>query len=259
MDLLNKNNSKEDQNNFPRKLNDIEKKLLQSVLPENKPGYKKYREKIKDLNVIGCGNFGTGNLILGNNEEVPDRFGPSSPVFAAGTLKYEDLEIDVIIHEEFENQIEAEIYYTNSERDVRNLTFTNKWNYSEWIPGEKAPGDNSLVREQVLVPGKYVIAIAPKHKRIWVYDYESGINYLIPVSNFYNHLMIVKGIKKSDAVLKPALLFEELDTFSSGEIISAFLLYNKYMKHIDLDYSLFNNDEKNKNTKKKKLKLFKKG
>lgn len=259
MNQLNENSSGNVEKDFPRKLNDNEKRFILSVLPENKPGYKAVWENIKDLYVIGFGNFGSGDLILGNKEDKPDRSGPSSPVFAVGTIKYSELEIDIIIHEQVENNIEVEISYSNNEQNLNKLSLINQWSYSDWSPGKNAPGDNSIVREVVLVSDMYIIAIAPKHKRLWVHDYNTGVNHLIPVSNFYNHLMIVKGIKKSDAVFKPALLFQELDTFTSNEIISAFLLYNKYLKHIDLDYSLFNNDQKNKIEKKKIFKLFKRG
>ncbi len=252
------NNLNDDQNNFPRKLSDLENKYILSVLPANKPGYNVYREKISELDVIGLGRFGKGDLILGERGTVPDSIGPPSSVFAAGIIKYDNFEIDIIVHEEFENQIEAEIYSSDSEQDVNNAKFVSQWNYSDWVPGQKAPGDNSFVREEILVPDKYIIAVAPVRKRIWIHDFDSGINHLIPVSNFYNHLMMVKGIKNSEAVLKPSLLFEKLDTYTANEIVSAFLLYNKYLKHIDIDYSFFYGNQKN-NEKKKKLKLFKKG
>ena len=52
-------------NDFPRKLTERERDFLFSILPENKKGYKLYRDKIDSLFVIGFGRFGDTNLVLG--------------------------------------------------------------------------------------------------------------------------------------------------------------------------------------------------
>jgi hypothetical protein len=45
--------------------------------------------------------------------------------------------------------------------------------YPEWVPGMKAPGDGSDVRE-VVVDEKHVLVLAVVHKRLWLYDNETG-------------------------------------------------------------------------------------
>src|SRR5512135_3741418 len=90
---------------FPRELTRQEKYLLFSVLPEAKPGYKQYREKINALFVTGFGRFRNSNLILGKQNTIPDLSLSSAPVFAAGTIKIPNDEIDILINEEVDDEI----------------------------------------------------------------------------------------------------------------------------------------------------------
>lgn len=241
---------------FPRELTAQEKDYLFSVLPVNKPGYKIYRDKIKGLSVARYGNSGESSLILAQKDSGGNSFNSVSPVLAVGTIEFSDFEIDIIVHEEIDDEIEVEISKFNLLANSENSKELKRWSYSDWIPGGKAPGDNSEVREEILSPEEFILAIAPSHKKMWVYEFETGINHLIPISNYYNHLMLVKGIRNSSEVLRPALLFKNLSKFNSKEIVSAFFLYNKYMKHINLKYR----EQRIKPEKKKRtLKIFKRG
>lgn len=231
------NDSSEKIERFPRELTKVEKDLLFTILPETKPGYKNYRRKINELFVIGTGRFGDNNLILGEKSLIPDTDSPSTPVFASGTISTTEDEIDVLIHEETEDQIEIDISPKNHNKIPPEINIINSWNYSEWMPGNRAPKDNSDVRE-IKIDEKYILAIAQLHKKIWLYEYDSGINYLIPVTNFYNYLMIVKKIRDEKIVLNYSLLFKNPETNSDEEIISAFILYNKYFRRIKNDFSL---------------------
>jgi hypothetical protein len=208
---------------FPRELTKIENKLLFSVLPENKPGYNAYRKKISQLLVIGSGRFGGGNFILGSSNNKPDLSLPSSSVLAIGTNIYEEGTIDITIHEEIDDEIEYDIAVRNSDSLPASLTEIKKWNYSEWNPGYAAPDDSSQVREVLLIDEKYLLAVAPFHKKIWLHEYDSGINYLIPVTNYYNELMRVTQVKDSTVALKPNSFFDNLDKFNDEELRMAFL------------------------------------
>ncbi|MHB8580908.1 MAG: hypothetical protein ACYDA4_13780 [Ignavibacteriaceae bacterium] len=224
-------------NQFPRKLTEKEKYLLYSILPENKPGYKIYKDKIESLYVIAMGKFGEGNLILGKENSIYDYSTPSSPILAVGVVCSEDQFYDISIQEEMDDEIEIDIsVIKNVTGDILNI---KSLNYSDWNPGDKAPGDNSFVREVVFLPDKFIIAFAPVHKKIWIHNLENKINYLIPLSNFYNHLMLVKKIRDPKIALQPNLFFSKLDSFENVDLKAAFLLYNKYFRRINFDYSQF--------------------
>ena len=222
------------ENHFPRQLTSIENMLLFSVLPQNKIGYKTYRDKINTLVITGSGRFGGGNFVLGKKGTEPDLSFPSSPVFAIGTNVYKEATIDITIHEELDEEIEFDISARNQSSLPEALTEIKKWNYSEWNPGYKAPNDNSFVREITITKDEYILAIAPAHKKIWLHEYKSRINFLIPLTNFYNELMRVSNIKDASVALKPSLFFESVDKFYDEQLILAFHSYNRYLKKFNI-------------------------
>lgn len=240
---------KENNQKFPRALAEREIDWLQFILPESKKGYAIYRKKIEDLYVIGFGRFGGSNLVLGENNDKPDLSAPSSPVFASGNIVFKEAEIYVLIHEEFEDQIEIDISNINGNFIPQELTEISRWTYSEWEPGLKAPGDGALVREIPLVNDEAVIAVVPSHKRIWVYERKTGVNYFIPVTNLFNEIMRLRGIKYHKNLPTPNSLFTENSSYSDEEIAQGFLLYNKQWNKIKLDYSLFKKEIKKKRKK----------
>ncbi|NWF51126.1 MAG: hypothetical protein HXY49_11365 [Ignavibacteriaceae bacterium] len=220
--------------NFPRELTGVEKHLLSLVLPANKPGYLLYRDLINDLMVIGYGRFGNGNKILGKENSVIDLQIPTSPVFAVGNYYYDDQSIDVIIHQFNNDQIEFDLGID----DLSFITDLNKlkgWNFSEWIPGQKLPADDKKVRELIILPDEKVLAFSVTFKKIWLYDFSSGVNTILPVTNFFNEVMRVKNIRDAKIALKPGSFFERLDTFTDLELASALLSYSKYLHSIKID------------------------
>ncbi|MEJ2616445.1 MAG: hypothetical protein P8Z35_15930 [Ignavibacteriaceae bacterium] len=235
--------------NFPRKLTELERELLFSILPSDKPGYIKYRKKIENKYVIGIGRFGETNLILGNRLEKINIQDASSSIFAAGSIIYDEGKIEISINEEIDDKIEFDI----SPKDYE-LVFKSeeikRWNYSEWIPGHKSPKEKSNVREIVISPGKHLLVISAEEKRIWLHESESGINYLIPLSNYYNQLMIEKNIRDPKIALKPNLFFEDAagkhSDYTDIELRNSFLSYNKYLKKLDIKQEIIINKTKNK-------------
>ena len=235
-------------NNFPAKLSEREQRWLFYMLPENKPGYSDYRKKIENMFILGNGRFGEGNYILGKEEADVDLSSPSAPVLAAGTVVCNEIDIDIAIHEEFEEQIEIDINPRGAAVIPEYVNEKGYWTFSDWLPGKKAPGDNSDVREIHLIKNAVVIAISPSLKRIWVYEASSGINHLIPVSNFYNEIMMIKNERDPAVALNSKRLFTHLNEFTDEEIGQGFLMYNKYLNKIKLDYSLFKKEADAKNT-----------
>ena len=129
-----------------------------------------------------------------------------------------------------------------------------RWSYSLWNPGDNAPNDNSKVREITIEPQKSLLAIAPEHKKIWLHTFEDEVNYLLPVTNYYNYLMIVKNIRDPKIILNNKLLFKDLSSFTDEELVLTFVAYNKYFRRFKIDY----NPIKSTNQKQtKKFKFFK--
>jgi len=242
---------------FPRQLTSIENMLLFSVLPENKSGYNSYRNKINNLVITGSGRFSGGNFVLGKEGTKPDLSFPSSPVFAIGTNVYEEGTIDITIHEELDEEIEFDISARNQDSLPQNFTEIKKWNYSEWNPGDKAPNDNSFVREIIVVKDEYVLTIAPEHKKIWLHEYKSGINLLVPLTNFYNELMRGSNIKDASVALNPASFFENIDKFNDEQLVLAFFSYNRYLRKFDIQHTA--STESTPVKRKKVFSIFNKG
>lgn len=224
---------------FPRQLTESEKELLFSALPENKIGYRLYRDKIEKLLVLGNGRFGGGNFILGPLDSEIDIEVPATPIFAISKIVYSDHEIYVTIHHEQDDQIEFDIQNFELVPNINEMKELYRWTYSNWVPGEKAPYDNSNVKEVHLILNSLVLVIATVHRKIWVYNAKDEVNYLIPVTNFYNELMLLIDEKDPEIALNPNLLFTNLEKYSDEKLGQAFLLYNKLWNRIDIDYSLF--------------------
>jgi hypothetical protein len=242
-------NNLNNNNNFIRDLTPKEKKLLLALLPKNRKGYAEYRSKINSYKIIGFRNKKKNNFFLGNENSKFDLTLLSAPVFACGSYKKYEKEIYVVIHQELENIIEVDISLDGVDEIPDDLSDWTFGSYSNWMPGKKAPNDNSQVREIHIIKNKLVVVIAPIHKKVWVYEHNSGINYLIPVTNFYNEIMRIKKIKDPKIALDPNRIFSKTNEFSDEEIGQGLLLYNKYLRRINIDYSLFNNYNKIKHDK----------
>ena len=78
------------------------------------------------------------------------------------------------------------------------------------------------------------LAICAADKRIWIFDEESGVNHLIPVTNFHNAIMLHKSIRDPGTALEAANFFKHLPTFSDPDLTAAFVQYNKLRKKIEL-------------------------
>ena len=239
MNIISNNHQSEKE--FPRALSDFEKEALFFLLPENKSGYLEYKKKISELSVIGFGRFSDGNLILGKESDTINPQYASTPVFAIGSIIYDKSEIYIVIHEEDEDQIEIDISSkTNFSTELKEI---KRWTYSNWIPGQRNPVDNSSIREISVVKNDVVLAVSSKYKKIWVFEKETGINHFLPITNFYNELMKIKKIRIPDIAFNSNLFFEKNEEFTDQDIASAFILYNKFRKKINLDYLIIRTEK----------------
>lgn len=239
--------------NIPRKLNDGELQLIFKLLPSKKEKYAAYRNYIIELYLIGVTRFGDGNYILAAKNDSVDVTSPASNIFANGIVETNRSKYDISIHEIFENQIELDFISRDGNFVNDNEQIISTFTYSNWEPGDKSPITNESVKEIHLIKNEIIIAISESEKKIWVHEKESGYNSLIPLTNFYNEIIRVKGERNPDVALNQQLFFERPELFSDEEIAQGFLLYNKFMKKINLDYSIFRKDN-NKNKKQPLLK-----
>lgn len=231
---------------FPRKLNNAELNLLLLLLPESKPGYAKYREMINEFFVIGEGRFGNGNYFLGTKDDSVDLEISSSPILTSGKVITDKTTFDISINELSEGKIEFSVSPVPDEQEIYRVL--NVVTLSDWVPGKKSPEGNKV--ELFSIDGmNYILCIAPVDKRIWLFEKSTGINYPVPVSNYYNELLRLTGEKRKEIHLSPDLLFENLKSYTESEIILAFLLYCKYKRRFIFDYLLENFISKPKNKK----------
>lgn len=237
---------------YPRKLTELEKLYIRKLLPSNKPGYKTYSDKLENIFLIGLGRFQQHDYVLGKQDDQPDFSAPAESMLAVGVINTLSHKIELSIHYEFENKIELD-FAVSGEGEFKQ-EIINYWTYSDWLPGKNSPPDNSRVREIHLIKNKVVIVIARESKRVWVYEEETGVNHIVPATNFYNEIMRVKNIRDPKIALNPKRLFTHIEELSDEEIAQGFLMYNKYLNKIKIDYSLF--AQKKEEKKKSFFKIF---
>lgn len=233
---------------FPRNLSELELYWLNLILPEDKPGYKIYRDKICKLFVIGYGKFPPFNLIIGNKDDIPDLTIPSQPIIATGTFFYKMGKVSVSIFEEFENQIEVDIqsegfnYYEISPAELKNKEI-KFFTYSNWTPGQKHPSDNSELR-LIEIDSEFLLVISKKHKRIWIYDKKLQTNKFIPITNFYQWVLKIAGIRDPKVMTDINYFFLNLNKFSDSQIKEAFINYNRDWRKVEIQSQFENKKEK---------------
>ena len=218
---------------YPRALRPKERALVDSVLPLDRPGYRRCRELIDAMVVLGEGRRGAGNLILGYERETPDRESPLATIVAYGVVETTMAEFYVTVRECVARQIDVEIVSSRGEEVPDHFEEKRRWTYSTWQPGSLSPANGRPVRE-VAIDGTLVLAISKDEKRLWVYDGESGMNFPIPITNFYNELMLHRNIRDPKVALASHLLFAELESYSDHDFRAAFVAYNKLRRKVDI-------------------------
>lgn len=223
---------------FPRKLTKREIDWILWMLPEDKPGYKAYREMIKEMMVIGYGKFEPDNLILGQPDDKPSEETFFTPVISLGQIETEKAKIQISIHKPYKNQIQIDIVNLLGDFIPDEFTEIKRWSYAYWNPGEKSPATNQAVREVKIfskTEHDLILVISPSDKKIWLHEVSSGINYIIPVTNFFNELLRQnREFMDRTTGLNVNLIFENNDKFSDAQINNAFINYNKLFAKVDV-------------------------
>lgn len=222
---------------YPRPLTSFEKETLLWLLPEERPGYKVYRQYVASWSVVGEGRRGTGNYIMADAATAPDNESPLPQVFAYGMIESEATSISVTLRELFEDQLEFEIVNLRGDEIPPSFAEQRRWNFSLWGPSQPCPICKGTLREVVIrreLGASATLAICVSDKRLWIFDEESGVNHLIPVTNFHNAIMLHKSIRDPETALDAANFFKHLHTFSDADLTAAFVQYNKLRKKIEL-------------------------
>jgi len=225
---------------YPRPLSAREREWIEWILPGDRSEYNQYREAIRSMVVIGDGRRGEGEVILGNEAALPDFSAPLSPVFAYGAIETNFGTISITVREMLDEQISMEIVSQRSEKIPDDFEEARRWTYSTWNPGAPCPQCGKAVRE-VAMHGveveseRFVLALCRHDRRLWVYDASTGVNRLIPVTNFYNELMLHKNIRDPKIALDAKLLFSDLETYSDEELTYSFLTYNAIKTKVHIE------------------------
>ena len=215
---------------FPRELSGLERDLLLWMLPAERPGYNEYRGFVEGWKVIAPGRRGEGNYILGPVGERADNESPLPQILAYGVVEAASTSLSVTLRERLENQVEFEIQSIRGRFEPAQFQETRRWTYSNWLPGMECPNCRRPVREIPMASGKgqsYALAVCSHDERIWVHDRQSGVNHLIPVSNFYNELMLHRNIRDPKVALDAKNLFRDLKKYSDADLKHAFRTYNR--------------------------------
>jgi len=218
---------------YPRRLRQKEQELVEWVLPGDRPGYKHYRDLIAGMIVLAEGRRGTGNLVLGFHGDIADVTAPLAPVIAYGMLETTRDKFSITVRECVGEQIDIEIVSNRGDEIADSYEEKQRWTYSTWLPGMPSPATHQPVRE-VVIDNNRILAVARQERRLWVYDGNTGVNHLIPITNFYNDLMLVKRIRDPGVALKSDMFFEHLDTYSDAELRSSFIAYNAMRRKVNI-------------------------
>jgi hypothetical protein len=218
---------------YPRKLRPKELDLLETVLPADRPGYREYRELLAKMSVTGEGRRGAGNLVLGFQVDRPDVTSPLPPVVAYGMVETTRDRFSITVRECVDNQIDIEIVSSHGEEIPDSYEEKRRWTYSTWKLGEPLPSNGEKMRE-VQIAEQFVLGIAVKEKRVLLHDALTGIVHLIPVTNFYNELMLHREIREANIALNSSRLFTDLHRYTDDDLRAAFVAYNKLKRRVSI-------------------------
>jgi hypothetical protein len=226
---------------LPRELDSFERELLLWVLPKGRPGYEEYRKLIETWPVVGVGRRGEGNYILAEGGWSVDIESPLPQIFAYGVVEHEHGTLTISIRERCGGQLEFEMEGVADRTADAALRQIRRWSYSEWLPSQICPSCRSSVREIRMATSAsqtLVLVLCSRDRRIWVYDGNSGVNALIPVTGFYNELMLQTGVHDPNIGLDPKRLFQLPGAQNESELIRAFSSYNKLRQKVVLEGDL---------------------
>ncbi len=158
---------------------------------------------------------------------------PLTPVIAFGVVEATSGSYVVTVREHAGGQINVEIVSGAEGVVPDHFEEKSRWTYSTWLPGLPSPATGGEVRE-VALDSILTLAIAPMERRIWLYDRESGIILLLPVTTFHNELMLFKGIRDPQVALDIGKFFAGQAVYSDADLRETFNRYNALKLRVKL-------------------------
>jgi hypothetical protein len=226
---------------FPRNLSPLEQDLLLWLLPADRPGYREYRALVESWRVAARGRRGEGNYILAPGTVAIDVESPLPQVFAYGVVETAGGRISIALRERLDDQLEFEIMNLDGPAVPAVVSERRRWTLSTWLPRQPCPMCGGLLREVGMKTQKgrmFVLALCGKDERIWVHDEASRVNHLIPLTNFYNELMLHANVRDPAVALSARRLFTDLGNYSDAVLSMAFASYNKLKTKIHFEEQL---------------------
>jgi len=165
---------------YPRDLRPLERELLLWVLPEDRLGYREYRDLMKTCKVISQGRRGEGNYILAPEGRTADNDSPLPRVLAFGVVATTTGEISVTVRERLGDQVEFEISSPQGEGVTGDFDEVRRWTFSTWFPSQPCPICSYRVREIHMKTRRGhhpVLAICAVDHRVWIHDEPTGVNH----------------------------------------------------------------------------------
>ena len=225
---------------FPRDLSPLEQKLLLWVLPAGRPGYAEIRNVLEGWEVAGAKPWAEGTYVLAPRGSAPELDAPSPQLIAVGMIETSRGSVTVSVRELQFRQLEFEISGPADEVDLNGLGRLRTWTLSLWSPSLPCPSCGRILREVAMstTSGRELtLALCAGDQRLWVYDESKQMNYPIPVTGFYNELMLQAKIQDPGIALQSRRLFSDLDKFADEALTRAFEAYNRTRNRLDLGES----------------------
>ncbi|MER3524376.1 MAG: hypothetical protein C4326_09985 [Ignavibacteria bacterium] len=218
---------------FPRVLREKERELLEFVLPMEAPGYASYRRLLDEMVVLAEGRRGKGNLVLGRPGDRADLSSPLPPVIAYGVVETTRDVFTITVRACVGDQIDVEIVSAHGEEIPDRVEKKRRWTYSSWKPGMPSPASAAPVREVHILP-TLTLVIAHHDRRVWLHDATTRMNHLIPITNFYNELMLHKAVRDPHIALDANRFFNEHRQYTDSDLRAAFIAYNRLKRRVEI-------------------------
>jgi len=84
----------------------------------------------------------------------------------------------------------------------------------------------------------FILAFCVRDRRLWVFDALKGTNVPLPVTGYYNELMLQAKIQDPGIALQSRRLFSDLDTYSDVLLTRAFEAYNRTRHRVGVGEAL---------------------
>jgi hypothetical protein len=193
---------------------------------------------VERWSVTARGRRGVGNFILSPLDERVDNESPLPQVFSYGIVETDKGEISVTVRERLGNQLEFEIAKLGRGELEHPFREIRRWTFSSWNPGQPCPICQKATREvrmRTTSGRELVLAICADNERLWVFDVPSGVNHPVPITNFYNELMLHRRVRDPEVAFDPRRLFSRLHEFRDADLVKAFSSYNKIRPKVPLE------------------------